>query len=77
MKALEQIGATVQSLHTVGKDCPDLLVGYRGCNYVLEIKTATGKLTPGQIDWHNWWRGEVQTVSSKEQAFAAIGVRFS
>ena len=75
--ALERIGAAVQSLHTIGKGCPDLLVSYRGCNYVLELKTPKGKRNAQQLEWHNKWQADVHTVSSVEQAFAAIGVRFS
>ncbi len=36
--ALRAAGATVEYLHAVGGGCPDLLVGYRGANYVLEVK---------------------------------------
>jgi hypothetical protein len=36
--ALRGAGATVQLLHAVGEGCPDLLVGYRGGNYLLEVK---------------------------------------
>ena len=71
--ALRAIGASVQSLHTVGDGCPDLLVGFRGCNYVLEVKTPTGKRKDAQVDWHADWRGDVQTVTSREQALAVIG----
>ena len=38
VKALRELGATVQHLHAVGKGCPDLLVGYKGSNYLLEVK---------------------------------------
>lgn len=71
--ALRRVGASVQSMHTVGGGCPDLLVGYRGCNYVLEVKTPTGKRKPAQVDWHADWHGDVQTVTSIEQALAVIG----
>lgn len=33
VRALRSAGATVQTLHTVGKGCPDLVVGFRGNNY--------------------------------------------
>lgn len=73
MKALRQVGATVEDLHKVGNGCPDLIVGFRGCNYLIEVKTPTGKRKPGQVDWHNDWRGHVATVSCVEQALAVIG----
>ena len=59
---LRAIGATVQPLHAVGDGCPDLLVGYGGLNYMLEVKDGAKspsrrKLTPDQEDWHGAWRG--------------------
>ena len=36
--ALQAYGASVQSLAGVGKGCPDLLVGFRGVTYLLEVK---------------------------------------
>lgn len=65
---LRKIGATVQHLHTIGKDCPDILVGYRNKNYVFEIKYLNGKLTFCQVAWHTRWRGQVDVVSSVEEA---------
>ncbi|HJP47915.1 hypothetical protein [Acinetobacter venetianus] len=32
VKALRKFGASVQSLASTGKGCPDLLVGFRGMN---------------------------------------------
>lgn len=70
--ALRDIGASVQDLHTVGKGCPDLLVGYRGVNYLLEVKHRAGKLTGKEPEWHADWRGQVCTVWTVEQAIFAI-----
>jgi len=67
------VGATGEDLHKVGNGCPDLLVAYRGCNYLMEVKTPTGKLKPEQVDWHKNWRGQVATVCSIQQALAVIG----
>ena len=38
VKALRQVGASVQSLAATGKGCPDLLVGIRGLNFLIEVK---------------------------------------
>ena len=62
MKDLRQAGATVASLHAVGRGLPDLLVGFRGENYLLEVKTDRGKLTQAQVTWHETWRGRVAVV---------------
>ena len=77
VQALRQIGATVQSLAAVGNGCPDLLVGFRGKNWLLEIKDgnkppSAQKLTPDQVEWHRVWAGHVVVVNSVESAIAAI-----
>ena len=63
----------VQHLHSVGKGCPDLLVGYKGVNVLLEIKRdETKKLTPDQVIWHHNWRGQVATVATAEEALRVV-----
>jgi len=78
--ALRAIGATVQPLHAVGQGCPDLLVGYRGVNYCLEVKDHAAaksdrQLNPRQVEWHAAWRGHVAKVETVEDAFQAIGLK--
>lgn len=77
VKALRQVGASVQSLASTGKGCPDLLVGFRGTNYLMEIKDgqkfkSDRKLAPDQIEWHESWRGKVFVVESIDQAISLI-----
>lgn len=49
-------GASVQKLSAPG--VPDLLVGYRGGNYLVEVKAPkTGRLTEEQRTWHEDWLG--------------------
>jgi hypothetical protein len=79
VEALRAIGATVQHLHELGQGCPDLLVGHKGLNYVLEVKDPSQvpskrRLTPDEKEWHAEWRGQVATVETVEEAYAAIGV---
>ena len=76
---LRNVGASVQSLATIGKGCPDILVGFRGVNYVMEIKDGSKppsgrKLTPDESAWHFNWRGQVCVVESLQDALIAIGV---
>lgn len=73
VKALRSVGASVQSLASTGKGCPDLLVGFRGVNWLLEIKDgqkvkSARKLTDDQVVWHESWRGKVYIVESVDQA---------
>lgn len=76
MLCLRNLGATVQSLHTLGRGCPDIIVGWRGRNYLFEIKTTPvgWKLTPDEKKWHNEWRGQVCVVANLEGALAALGL---
>lgn len=76
--ALRAIGATVQPLHSVGSGCPDIVVGFRGCTFLLEIKDgakppSARRLTPDQEDWHGGWNGQVAVVMNEAEALAAIG----
>lgn len=76
--ALRSIGATVEILSAVGKGCPDILVGYRGQNYLLEIKDglkppSQRQLTKDQVPWHEIWQGQVAVVTNIDEATAAIG----
>jgi hypothetical protein len=74
VKAFRQIGASVQSLHTVGQGCPDLLVGVGGRNLLIEVKDGLKKpsargLTADQDQWHKLWRGaKVHVVESMDDA---------
>lgn len=76
--ALRAVGATVQPLHTVGAGCPDLLVGFRGKNLLIEVKDwqaakSDRDLNPGQKEWHEGWKGQVAKVEDVDAALAVIG----
>lgn len=70
--ALRKIGATVQPLHTVGGGCPDLLVGYKRKNFLMEVKDDGGKLTRDQKSWHSGWQGSAHIVWSAEDALKVL-----
>lgn len=80
VNALESAGATVQHLHTVGGGCPDIAVGYRGQNFLVEIKdgkappSARG-LTDAQLLFHSIWRGQVAIAESIDDAFRIVGIK--
>jgi hypothetical protein len=64
VKAFRDIGARVQVLSAVGKGCPDILVGFRGVNVLVEIKDgdkppSARALTSDQVKWHDAWSGQV------------------
>jgi hypothetical protein len=75
--ALRSIGCSVQSLASVGKGCPDILVGRLGRNYLMEIKDGNKPpseraLTQHEVDWHEDWRGDVVVVCSVDDAIEAV-----
>lgn len=77
VNALRRMGATVEPLHAVGKGCPDLLVGFRGRNVLLEVKDglkppSERKLTVDQVEWHGGWKGQVAVVLDADAAMAIV-----
>lgn len=77
VRALRQAGASVQSLAEIGQGCPDILVGFRQKNWVLEIKDGMAppsaqKLTEDEKRWHQGWSGEVYLVKSVQEALKVI-----
>ena len=71
--ALRAVGCSVQSLADIGHGCADIVVGYHGANYLLEVKAGKGRLTADEIEWMQAWRGQYQMVRSVEEALRAIG----
>jgi len=72
--ALIAHGATVYDLHAVGNGAPDMLVGWQGENFLMEIKNMKSLygrkgLNKKQRLFAGTWRGgHVHVVYSKEQA---------
>lgn len=64
VKQLRLIGVSVQSMASIGKGCPDLLLGFKGKNYLVELKDGAKfesqkRLTPDEQQWFDKWRGQV------------------
>jgi hypothetical protein len=77
VKAFRQIGASVQVLSQVGKGCPDVLVGFRGVNVLVEIKDggkvpSARKLTSDQVKWHESWAGQVCVATDIRDAIDQV-----
>lgn len=81
--ALRAAGATVKLLEPSSDGLPDLLVGLRGKNYLIEVKNpatrrgqqGTGsKTAQRQADFRARWNGRpVAVVETQDQALAAVG----
>ena len=75
VRALRGLGASVQSLSSVGNGCPDLLVGYRGRNFLIEVKAEDGSLNNDQSEWIIHWKGPVPIIarSAREAVDQILG----
>lgn len=72
--ALRRVGASVIDLSAVGDGCPDLLIGYRGQTWLVEVKSTRGKLTPAQKVVHAEWHGfPIAVIKTVEEAWLLIG----
>lgn len=85
VKALEGVGATVQRLSECG--LPDLLVGYRGATFLLEVKREGkngGRRHYGGLDerglneqqqkwWAKWNGAQPVIVTNPQEALCALG----
>jgi len=75
---LRKVGASVNRINE--EDLPDLLVGFRGVNYLIEIKPPSGPrggvsgkvLTPGQLRWARDWRGQIGMARTLDEALHII-----
>jgi len=77
VRDLRNAGATVQSLSQMGAGVPDLLVGWRGSNFLFEIKDPMRKpsernLTDDEKAWHFAWRGQVHKIETTADAFRIL-----
>lgn len=78
VKALRQLGYSVESLAAVGNGVPDLLVGRNGRTFLLEVKDGSKPpsaraLTEHQVQWHQRWKGTpVVVVTGVNEAIAAL-----
>jgi hypothetical protein len=80
VRALRQVGATVEILSDIGHGCPDLLVAPKyGALTLMEVKDGSKlpseqKLTPDEAQWIELWNSRVFIVKSVDEALAAIGL---
>jgi hypothetical protein len=71
--ALRELGATVKVVSSFGKALPDLLVGFKGLNFLLEVKShKRAKLTRAQKTFFKDWRGQVTVVYSPQEAIELL-----
>ena len=69
--------ASVFSTHEIGKGFPDIVVGYKGLNYIFEIKDgkkspSQKKLTKAELKFHSIWTGQVNVVENLDDVLKII-----
>ena len=74
---LRTYGASVVSLAAIHGGVPDLLVGYRGVNLLMEVKDgelpeSKRRLTPKQQEFFVQWGGQRVTVLNSVDAIAEL-----
>lgn len=75
LKELRKIPALdIIDLTEVGDDCPDILLGYQRKNWLVEIKTTTGRVKPGQKRHHREWPGQTAICRSLDDILRLIGL---
>ena len=75
--ALRAAGCSVADTGSAGDGFPDLVVGLRSRNFLLEIKDgkkppSARKLTDDQVKFHGAWRGQVHVVTSVQEAIDVV-----
>lgn len=80
VKVLEKVGASVIDTSIIGiAGFPDLVVGFRGVNYLLEVKNLENSygrkgFNANQIAWKDKWNGVSPViVTNPDEALKAIG----
>lgn len=74
---LRKLDVSVLHTHQLGKGAPDLILGYRNDNFLIELKDGSKtksqqKLTPDEIEFQNKWQGNYAVCNSLEQVLTVI-----
>jgi hypothetical protein len=69
--------ASVFDASACGEGFPDLVVGWRGRNYLFEVKNpdvrpSDRRLTEPQVAFHGSWQGQVHVVHSAAEMLAVM-----
>jgi len=74
---LRKLDVSVLHTHQLGKGAPDLILGYRNDNFLIELKDGSKtksqqKLTPDEVEFQNKWQGNYAVCNSLEQVLTVI-----
>jgi hypothetical protein len=68
---------TVAITSMIGKGFVDIIVGYKGKNYLIELKDenkppSKRKLTPGEEEFFAEWKGQVSVCKNFDEVWDVI-----
>ena len=72
-EALRDLGISVSITSDVAKGFPDIIVGFRGENYLIELKSGKGKQEDSQIKFESLWTGQYSVCRTLDEVLEAIG----
>jgi hypothetical protein len=72
-------GISIFSTHMVGKGFPDIVIGYKGINYLVEIKDGAKtksrkKLTDDEIKFHGSWLGQIMIAENIDDVLRLLKI---
>ena len=78
--ALRKVGASVYSTHAVGQGFPDVVCGFRGLTFCIEIKDgdlppSQRGLTDAQLRFRIMWQGHYAIANNVDEALKIIGAK--
>lgn len=73
-------GISVFSTHILGKGFPDIVIGYKGLNYLIEIKDGDKPpsqrvLTIDEKEFHKNWKGQVNICHNIDEVFTVLEIK--
>ena len=76
---LRKLGATVAHTHMIGQGFPDIVVGHKGLNYLVEIKDprmppSRRKLTPDEQKFFDEWCGSAVIIENEIDCRELLGL---
>lgn len=79
MRDLRKIGVSVFHIHTVRGGFGDIICGWRGKNYIFEIKDpdqppSKRVLTEDEEKFHDSWKGQVSVIKTTEDALKIMEI---
>lgn len=79
VEQLRKLHVSVRVLSMVGQGCPDLLLGFRGKNFLVELKDPDQPpskkiLTPDEEKFFDGWLGQVAQCETLDHILKVIGL---